>query len=526
MKWKITVPVFLATIVIIIVWNIVAASPPPCFVLITVDTLRADRLGCYGNTWNGRSPSPVADALAAEGFLFERFTTPRGQTHPSLASMFFGKYPITHGLRENIHKPHPDQLSFVEILRREGYLTAGFSANMKARTLKNPRPAWWTQGFDESGDGYGGDPLGETHKPLQDQFGWDDRVEEQAIDWIGRLAHHNEEGGKPFFLWVHFFDVHKPYLPHESCPDFLPGYAGPLALPDPAMKKTDPAGYDRITPALDAAALTGSPLAADDHEYVLACYDAGIAGVDARVGRILDELAKQDLMENTWVFYSSDHGDELGDHNNYYYHGTSIYESVLHIPLIVRPPAPDGRPLAAAGSRSPALLQNIDLAPTLLCLAGFEPPTEMEGFSFLPILKGKRKTAGRKLAFAEWQDLIYSVNDGKTKYICNPKGACPVKPPWTAGAVGPAGAGFLSDFDELYDLAADRREQRNIAAGEKRAVSAMRLALRAWLRDPARGGGFDTEKELSREEIQFFKSLGYVGTDPKRQDVRFRKKQR
>jgi len=489
------------------VWFLVPHEEPPCIVLFSIDTLRADRLGCYGNDRWHASPSPVADRLAAEGILFDNFTATRGQTHPSIASMLLGKYPITHGLRENGQKPRPEQTSFVELLADEGYATAGFASNLQAYTIRTPRrAAWWTHGFETFGDGYGGDPLGEIRRPLQDQWGWDNRVEAQAVEWI---RGHARKGKEPFFLWVHFFDVHKPYLPDDSCPDFMPGYGGPLARGG---------DYDRITPAIDKATLSGSPLAPDDHDYVLACYDAGVAGADARIGRIMKELEAAGLMEKTWVVYTSDHGEELGDHNNYFYHGASIYESVLRLPLVVRPPK--GRS-ESPGLKTSALCQNLDLAPTFLELAGISPPEEMEGISLRGLFTNDDRSTGRELAVAEWQDLIFSVSDGSMKYIFNPHEACPVKPPWSWPPGSPPPRGFVYQREELYDLLRDHKEKQNIAGSRPNVTEEFRKKLGRWLSDPSRQEGFDTNTELTSEEREILERLGYTAPSADRRDVRF-----
>ena len=528
----------LGVIAAVAIWFLIPSAEPPCIVLFSVDTLRADRLGCYGNDRWDTSPSPVADGLAAEGILFENFSAPRGQTHPSIASMLLGKYPITHELRENGQKPRPGQVSFVELLAEGGYATAGFVANLQAYTFRTPqKPAWWTHGFETFGDGYGGRPIFEVQIPLQDQWGWDKRVEEQAIEWIGKQARKEKE---PFFLWVHFFDVHKPYLPERGCPYFMPDYTGPLLLPDRKLisryrylthpeegrERAGAESYDKVTPAIDQATLSGKSLAPEDHDYVLACYDAGVAGADGRIGRILMAMENAGLMDNTWVVYTSDHGEELGDHNNYYYHGASIYESVLRIPLLVRAPresvrAPREDVRAPRGTRTAALCQNLDLAPTFLELAGITPPEEMEGISLLGLFTGKDRSAGRELAVAEWQDLIYSVSDGSMKYIFNPRKACPVKPPWVWHAGSSAPQGFVYEREELYDLLRDPGEQSNIVAERQNVAREFKKRLGRWLNDPARQGGFSNNDDLSSEEKEILERLGYTAPSAERRDIRF-----
>jgi arylsulfatase A-like enzyme len=501
---------FAAAVLAVIVWALYPEARPPSIVLISVDTLRADRLGCYGNDRWGRSPSPVADGLAAGGILFENCTAPRGQTHPSIASMLTGQYPITHGLRENGQRPRPGHPSFVERLEKEGFETAGFVANMHAWSLSSPRrPEWWTHGFAAFGDGGVGGmlPAGgagdQPRPPGFEHWLWDESVEKQALDWIGRSG---PDGSRPYFLWVHFYDVHQPYSLQHGYPDFNPGYEGRLS--------PEPDGADPVAAAINAATLTDTPLPADEHEHVMALYDSAVAGVDARIGRILDALRERGLLENTWIIYTSDHGEELGDHNNYYYHGASIYESVLHIPLIVTGPE------CPTGVRSPALIQNVDIAPTILDLAGIATPDEMEGVSLDSLFRGEAADTSRKWAVAEWQDLIYSITDGREKYIFNPRGACPIKPPWRYGKNARMMRGFVYDFEELYDLLDDPLEQSNMIASNPAGTERLKAALEVWLAAPQRQGGFDVDVELSPEERRLLESLGYTAPDIRRRDVR------
>lgn len=486
----------------------VTEAPQPNFVIFSVDTLRADHLGCYGNNRWDRSPSPVADALAARGVLFEECTVPRGQTHPAIASMLSGRYPITHGLRENGQRPGPEFHSFVEHLRSSGYATAGFAANLKKEWSRGDerRVGWWTAGFESVGDGFSGDPLREIKTDPLHQSAWDQRVEEQALRWIEQQRTRLET---PFLLWVHFYDVHKPYTLTLESPRFDPGYDGPLTAGATATE--NPVLHpDPLTAALNAATLAGKPLAPRDQSYVMACYDAGIAGVDSRIGRILQALETAGLNENTWTVYTSDHGEELGDHNDYYYHGASIYDSVLRIPLIF------SGPTTTSPRRIKGLVQNVDLAPTILELAGIKvsaPP--MEGRSFAELLEDDTVTTARhrELALAEWQDLIYAVSDGHTKYIFNPEDTCPVKPPWKGRGGrgnGEGARGFRYAVEEIYDLGEDPLEQRNLIDSRRNQARFMQGMLKDWLaRLPVGGGRFAGRDIEADERWKLLEGLGY-----------------
>ena len=152
--------------------------------IVSFDTIRADRLGVYGNDEWGVSPSPHVDALAAEGVAFDLCLAPRGQTHPSMASLVTGRFPITHTVRENSHDLPPSEPHLFEELQAAGYRTGIFVANFN---LASPHHRWLFRGADEVGDGYQGNFQTEAGAEAFFQRQWDDRVEADARRFqIGR----------------------------------------------------------------------------------------------------------------------------------------------------------------------------------------------------------------------------------------------------------------------------------------------------------------------------------------------------
>lgn len=481
----------------------------PNILLLSVDTLRADHMGCYGNDRWEISPSPNMDRLAERGVLFEQCYAPRGQTHPSIASMLTGKYPITHTLRENGHILPVMHRTIIQLLKGNGYATAAFAANFP--TKQNPfkpkksRDAWWTRGCDSFGDGFGGDYRAATIlAPIEDQWTWDERTEKQALEWIHDF---DQAAGSPFFLWVHFYDPHKPYLPHQSSPDLYPSYEGPL---DPGVVKVEGVPRDQVTALINKATQSGEGLSEEDHKKVLALYDASQYGVDQRYDRILSALNDRGMLDNTWIFFTSDHGEELGEHKKYYYHGASIYNAVLRIPLIIVGPETD------TNRRIDSLVQNLDLAPTILELAGITPLPGMEGFSLVEVLRGKTDATARDFAVAEWQEYIYTWFDGRYKYLFNPRGACPVKPPFMK-----VGGSFDYEKEELYDIKNDPTEQNNIVFENEDVAREMRKKLLDWiyLDQHQRSMKSSQTGDGTLEAIQ---ALGYTGSTQDRRDVKFK----
>jgi arylsulfatase len=487
-------------------------KPLPNIVLFSIDTVRADHLGCYGNEMWETSPSPFMDQLASRGVLFEQCIATRGQTHPSLASMLTGKYPITHTLRENGHILPGNHKTFVQLLKEKGYDTAGFVSNIPK--VENPTqaedspPNWWVRGFDRFDDGFGANyelyPKMERRK-WEDQWAWDNRVEELATRWV---RDHEPGEEKPFFLWTHFYDPHKPYLPHESSPDFQPDYKGILK---PRITYDNGVPADRVTSFINEATRLNASMKEPEHRQVLSLYDSSLFGVDARFNRLLEELHKKKMLENTWIIITSDHGEELGDHNNYYFHGASIYDAVLRIPVIVTGPG------VPQGKRVKSMVQNLDIASTVLELADIDQPEDMESHSLIPVILEDTDRFDRDFAVAEWQDLIYSYSDGVYKYIFNPEGACPVKPPYIK-----SGGFFNYERQELYHVQSDPDEKNNIITNHQDVVQDLRKKLVKWIREEGHSTNWNASQR-SEGANQSLQALGYTGVGTKRRDVQFKK---
>jgi arylsulfatase A-like enzyme/Flp pilus assembly protein TadD len=255
------------------------ASEKPNVLLISIDTLRADHLGCYGNT---SARTPVIDQLAREGVRFERAFSTVPLTLPAHASILTGTYPSYHGIRDNAGFILPqDQTTLAEVLRDEGYSTG---AVVGAYVLDSKFGL--DQGFDHYFDNFDLSRYENISPGYIQRTG--DKVVDEAVRWL------NEVGETPFFLWVHLYDPHDPYTPPE-----------PYASRHP-----------------------GRP------------YDGEIEFTDGNVGALLDALKKQGAYENTLIVLAGDHGESLGEHGEEK-HGFFVYNATLHVPLIFR--LPQGR---------------------------------------------------------------------------------------------------------------------------------------------------------------------------------------
>lgn len=425
-------------------WNVV---------LLTVDTLRADRLGAYGYTV--RPTSPRLDAELGAGVVFEQAMAPRAATWPSLASLLSGLYPRTHGVTENGYSFPDDLETLPKRLRQAGYRTGAFLSNMcKANH----------QGWDD----------------LACTGGEDGKTIQRALEW----AKAEEQAGRPYFLWVHLFGAHGPYYNggDRAARELDPGYAGPVG---PKRWQLDRIMTEKVA------------LGPRDVQHLDALYDAAVMGTDGLSAALLDGLKAAGRMENTVLVFAADHGEELYDHQGYLYHACSVYQTTLHVPLALQAPG-----LLPAGARVPQTVELIDVAPTLLELLGLPALPMQHGRSLIPYLERPGEGGPGKPAFSEYGSTnIGTVLQGDWKLIQNPDGFVPVCIPGAPPGHYPIGK------VELYNLAEDPLETTDLAAREPGRVAELSQVLRQRLSSlPRRSTGQEVPEEL-REEL---KALGYV----------------
>lgn len=459
---------------------------PKNLILFTVDTLRADATGAKRSDASEPSTTPLFDQWAAEGVVFERCFAPRGQTHPSLASILTGKYPASHGLRRNgqplapIHEPLP------VLLKRRGYRTAAFCAS-----LDRTRFDFWIRGFDVALDGTGGSFIDEAKRP-DGQRGWDESVTQAAIRYLESLP----KDDAPLFLWVHLFDAHEPYTPDiVDAREYVdPDYRGTLV--------DDGLPGESVARRLRAFTLGTTSLDAADREYIDGLYRASIRGCDRRLSRIVDALNNTGRLADSIRVYTADHGEDLGEHARYYGHGNSIYDTSLHVPLVIA--GGDG---FRAGARVSDLVQSFDVFETLLAGSGATPPSDSESLDLSPLARGDVGARGREFVIGEWEDRLHSISDGTWKLIHNPQGVQPNNPPFEAIA----GIGFPYRCRELYNVATDPLEATDLyRRGHPEAVRLF-AELERFLGDPKhRGSGAGGSSE---SDIEALRALGYVGSN-------------
>lgn len=420
--WLISVAVVLAAGVYGVVrYRTGWARPALNVLLITLDTTRADYLGCYGRP-GGRTP--VLDRLAREGVLFTDCTACSPFTSPSHASLLTSLYPYAHGVRLN----GADRLAEEVVTLAESFRDAGYTTQATVASYVVNRKFGLAQGFDVYHD--------VTEVRVGDELHAERRGDVVCADAIQMLQSLVQ---KRFFLWVHFYDPHHPY--HST------------------------RGHERDTPE---------------------AYEDEIAFMDAQIGHLMQQLSQLRLAESTLVVLVGDHGEGLGEHGERL-HGVFLYQSTLRVPLIFYGP---GR--IQAGRSVAAQVRTVDVAPTILALAGLRAWSQAQGVSLVPLLTGRTADLGLA-AYAESLDgqqqfglaMLRSLSQGGWKYVHAPT-------------------------PELYDLARDPGELQNLHDAEPARAEPLRAALRALIADAPPPPAPAAAAPPDAKDVAILASLGYV----------------
>jgi len=449
-------------------------TPPrpggPSLLIVSVDTLRADHVSSYGYS---RATTPSVDRLAREGALVSTVVAQRAATWPSLTSIMTGTHPRTHGVRRNGEYRASLRATLSESLKHYGFRTAAFLTNMTAARHR---------GFDH---------LETWPRPEQGRLRHDEMdsfATSAARHWL--RDHVEENAGDRFFLWLHLIGPHHPYLPGADAPRrFDVGYRGDLDGSHETLRGIQ--RYERV-------------LEPEELAHIVSLYDDEVSLVDERVGEVLDELDSLELADETLVVFVADHGEELYDHDFYFFHANSIYESVLRVPLVMRLPG-----VVPAGSSIGGVVETVDIAPTTMSLLGLPATETYEGVDlsgFFDVAEGLPLELDE--AYSELGPEIHSLRTSRWQYIQNPKGYT------SAGVRGPKRAfmGLFSlEAEELYDLRDDAGGRHNVAARHPEVVRALRARLGEWLSDRPSASASGELDPRARAELE---ALGYLDEDP------------
>jgi len=403
-------------------------------VFIVIDTLRASRLGCYGYS---RPTSPALDRLAAQGARFARCFAPGIPTTPAHTTLYTGLHPLTHTIVSHGGKVDLDRKIPVlpELLQAAGYTTAAVD------NLYDIKP-WLARGYEFY--------INPSFRHKMRLLVSCEEINARAIPWLREHAH------ETFFLFLHYWEPHTPYMPPECYRTFYPPDRDPFSPEHTSFEpiKRQPfwgmfgdIWFKKLGPVTDA-------------EYVASLYDAEIRHVDDGVAEILAALEETGLAEDTLVVLTGDHGESLYSHDIYFdHHG--LYEDTIHVPLLLRHPS-----AIAPDTTLTPMVQHLDLAPTLLEAAGAPIPASMEGRSLWPLLTGQTGQGG-------WEQVICCECTWQAKWALRTE---------TAKLILAREPDFHDmPMRELYDLAADPEEATNVIEERPQEAQAMEAELEAWI---------------------------------------------
>ena len=401
----------------------------PNILFILIDSLRADHLRVYGYE---KDTADTIEALARKGSVFDQHIATASQTVPSTVSIMTSQFPAEHGFRHRsdgqfiAQPPHfPEKLVFLaELFSNAGYDTAGYMG-CPFLVARNG----FRQGFHEFLYSSG---IGET-------------LTSPAIEWMKAQS----TNANPFFLYIHYFDVHWPYSPPEDYRHrFAPPEGGTLVYNHGIV----------------------SDVSATDLEYTIAMYDAEIAYTDDQIARLLDTLDELGVRENTVIVITADHGDEFMDHGGMG-HGTTVYGELIRVPLIIAYP-----PAFEAGRRIGFLTRHIDLGPSLLALAGIRKPPSFRGHELARAEETFAEDCAYVAAYAKDRKLVVNGETGRRELFA-------------------------------YD---DKRDQQPLSEEEPLEDLSDRIAAyQQSMRIPPTGVASPT-RSWSKEEEDELRSLGYV----------------
>jgi arylsulfatase A-like enzyme/cytochrome c-type biogenesis protein CcmH/NrfG len=436
------------------------AKSPGGVLLITVDTLRADHLGCYGYRDGATS---TIDALAKQSAKFEHAYAPVPLTLPSHAALLTGTYPFYNGVRDQPGFRLPDDIpTLAEYFSRAGYATA---AVLGSPVLASRFGV--SRGFEDYDDRFGASTQ-EQEAGLANIKRPADSVVRLALAWLDGKA-----SVKPFFLWLHFYDPHLPYR-----------------APEPFRSR-----------------------------FAERPYDGEIAYADSALATLFAGLRSRGLFDSTVIALTADHGEGLGDHGEST-HGYFIYDSTLRVPLLVKPASDVAPPFRAAGNdrKSDAGLKPgataaraadiqtsislVDLAPTLMRLAGIHVPSSMQGTDFGASVLSREEPRPHPV-YAETMYPLLHLGWNPLRALITQTAAQPTA--WE-------GVKYIqAPHPELYDLGRDPGEVRNEYSSRQAEAAAERDQLEAFVGAHAPAKPTSARTPVSAETAELFASLGYVG---------------
>jgi arylsulfatase A-like enzyme len=418
----------------------------PNILLITVDSLRADHLGCYGHT---RDTSPRIDRLAADGVLYRNAIAQASWTLPSMATLLTSRYPSHHGADSAGHSLPEEVTTLAEVLRDQGYKTLGFVSHLFVG-----RKYGMDQGFDLFDQRHIAGHSGVTSEGLTDTA-------------LRRLR---REGKEPFFLWVHYFDPHFTYVQHEE-------FAFTTAEERGSLKRE-----------LTILYLQGrtNDISAEELSYVEGVYDEEIAYTDHQIGRLLDRIEALPTVHPLVTVFTADHGEAFLERGRFG-HGHDVYDELIRVPLLISGAIDEG--LKGTACEAPVELASV--AGTIARLAGVRG----EPFRGEDLLALDTLSNGPRFRFAEGNS-AWSDEDRQLAVISNG---------WKL--IRHLEDGRLELYDLAAD---PREANDLSGSSAEAVVARREVLVRALDRFAASGSVRGGELDLEHADLEHLESLGYT----------------
>jgi len=426
-------------------------------IVILVDTLRTDVLGCYGATYGA---TQHMDDLAREGFRFDQAIATSGWTLPSVASLFTGTWPTIHGGlgKHMMLSPIRDELpTAAEVLQEAGYETSAFTN----AAFLNPA-LHLDRGFDRY-----------NHMDARND---ETRRADETVDLVLELM--TERKDQTNFVFVHLFD---PHLDYDPPADYRTRFTGGRSRPAP------PLGFT----ALEAAeSMEGGRPRDTIIDYIKGVYLGEVNFVDDQIGRLVDGLKQLGIYDRTTLVVTSDHGEEFWDHGEFE-HGHSLYDELVRVPLIIKLPSD----LLLTGRTIDHQVRNLDIMPTVFELGDVDQPASFRGVSLLPMLRGE--PSEELPAFSEatlyGRDMLSWRRSGyKLIYEMDSEDENPI---------------------ELYDIATDPEERHDLVASQPEQAYRMHAELQRFVEELIAATKDMSELEpisVAPDHLEELKSLGYI----------------
>jgi arylsulfatase A-like enzyme len=421
-------------------------------ILITMDALRPDHLGCYGYK---RNTSPNIDRLAREGALFTPAIAQGSSTYLSLPSLHTSRYPRTHGVYNAGYKINPSLSTLAEILKKNGYSTVAICANVKH-----------IQGLERGFDTF-------IDKGDIGAF----EMTKIATSWLEKNRKNK------FFLWVHYFEPHGPYRSPEP---YNRAFLDNSEAKNISINKDNKSGLMAIPNYIAENNIM-------DVNYYISQYDGEIRYADEQIGILWKKIEELNLDKDLIFIFTADHGEAMGERGHYFEHW-SIYDEIIKVPLLIK-----CKKIMPCSRNISHQVQLVDIAPTILAGVALAKPKDMQGNSLFPLILG-RKNHPSFFAFSEVTQSDDTVED------------CVRTKEWKLIHKRFKKRDLIDRY-ELYNLSIDPEEKNNLANVKPREFKFLNNKLTVWRnRNPLSASlvADSVTARLTDETKKLLRSLGYL----------------